>query len=521
MKQPLDDAGPLNNNSGYSQSLWMEVQLPSFPALETNMICDVCIVGAGIAGLTCAYTLAKQGKSVVVLEQGVIGGGQSARTTAHLTWTLDDRYFNLERFFGREGSRLAAESHYTAVDYIEKIVQEEKIDCDFERVDGYLFAPPNQSSEILEKEFLAIERAGKKINKMARAPLSSFDTGMCLHFPRQAQFHILKYLQGLTKALLKYGVKIFNHTHVNHFEDGSPCVVKTESGANIQSQSVIVATFTPINDRFYIHTKQAPYRTYVIAASIPKGSVPPGLYWDTDDPYHYVRIQKHLSKNLDWLIVGGEDHKTGQDSQAKARYGDIEEWARLRFPMMKNVEYQWSGQIFEPVDSLAFIGHNPGDKNIYIVTGDSGNGITHGTIAALMIPELIAGKNHPWKNLYEPSRKTLVTAFNFLQENLNVAVQYKDWFTPGEMTQIEALTPAQGIILRKGLKKIAVYKDEKNKIHINSAFCPHLGGCVRWNSAEKSWDCPCHGSRFDGCGKVLNGPAIANLSSQSTKKNQI
>ncbi len=477
------------------------------------MNADVCIVGAGIVGLTCAYTLAKEGKSVIIVDQGLVGGGQTARTTAHLTWALDDRYYNLEKFFGEDGAQLAAESHSAAIDYIEKIILQEKIDCDFERIDGYLFVPPEDSKAILDKEFIAIQKTGREILKVARAPFSSsFDTGTCLHFPRQAQFNILKYLQGLTKAILKYGGKIFSNTHVNYFEEGSSCVVSMQSGAKITSQSVIVATCTPVNNRFFIHTKQAPYRTYVIAASLPKGSVPKGLYWDTADPYHYIRIQKHLSNPLlDWLIVGGEDHKTGQDQQIDAKYDDLEKWAKKRFPMIDKIDYRWSGQVFEPIDSLAFIGKNPGDKNIYIATGDSGNGITHGTIAGILIPDLILGKANPWKSLYEPSRKTLSATSKFIHETLNVVRQYGDWFTPGEIKKMDMLPPDEGIILREGLKKIAIYKDKQNNIHANSAFCPHLGGCVRWNPSEKSWDCPCHGSRFNGCGKIMNGPAISDL----------
>ncbi|MBA3238166.1 MAG: FAD-dependent oxidoreductase [Parachlamydiaceae bacterium] len=492
----------------------MEIPLPTFFShLENNLSADVCIIGAGIVGLTCAYTLAKQGKSVIVLDKGAIAGGQTARTTAHLSWVLDDRFYDLEKLFGEDGARLAAESHATAIDYIEKIILEENIDCDFERVDGYLFVAPGDSKDILEKEYVALQKIGMEVKKALRAPFSStFDTGPCLQFPRQAQFHILKYLQGLIKAILKFGGKIYSHTHVNYFEDGSPCIVKTDSGAKITSQSIIVATCTPVNNRFFIHTKQAAYCTYVIAASIPKGSVQKGLYWDTADPYHYMRIQKNSTDpNLDWLIIGGEDHKTGQDQAVEAKYDHLEKWARDRFPGIDKIDYRWSGMVFEPIDSLAYIGHNPRDKNIYIATGDSGNGMTHGTIAGIMIPDLILGRDNPWKSLFEPSRKNLFAASDFIQENFNSLLQLKDWFTPGEFKKVETLASDEGIILRRGLKKIAVYKDKDNKIHINSALCPHLGGCLRWNQGEKSWDCPLHGSRFDGCGQVLSGPALDNL----------
>lgn len=514
---------PMSNNSGASHSLWMEVKLPSFSSLDSNKQVDVCIVGSGIVGLTCAYTLAKQGKSVIVLDQGAIAGGQTARTTAHLTWVLDDRYSHLEKFFGEEGAKTAAMSHSEAIDYIEKIILEENIECDFERVDGYLFVPPNESKDILDKEWVAIQKIGMKINKAKRAPFSStFDTGRCLQFPNQAEFHVLKYIKGLIKAILKYGGEIFSHTHVNHFEEDASCQVKTETGFKITAKSVIVATCTPINNRFIIHTKQAANRTYVIAAAILKGLVPKGLYWDTANPYHYIRVQKHLSDpTLEWLLVGGEDHRTGQAQEIEVKYKILEKWAKTRFPTVDKWEYRWSGQIFEPIDSLAFIGRNPGNKNIYIATGDSGNGLTHGTIAGILIPDLIMGKENPWKSLYEPSRKTLTAAPEFIQGNFNVAMQYRDWFTPGEIKTIEALKPDEGKILREGVKKIAVYKDKENCVHVNSALCPHLGGCVRWNSGEKSWDCPCHGSRFNGCGDVITGPAIDSLSKVKNMENNL
>lgn len=502
-------ANVTSNHSGRSHSLWMDIPVPSFASLEFNRSADVCIVGAGISGLTIAYTLAKQGKTVIVVDQGVVGGGQTARTTAHLTWALDGRYFHLEKIFGREGARQAAESHFSAVDYVERIVKEEKIACDFERVDGHLFLAPDDSLETLDKEFAAVQRTGKRIVKVPESPMGAFfDTGPCLCFPEQAQFHILKYLNGLLKAIIKYGGQIFSQTQVNYFEDGAPCLLRTNAGIEIRAQSIVVATCTPVNNRFVIHTKQAPYRTYVIAAPIPKGSVPKGLYWDTANPYHYIRTHPHLSDpNREWLIVGGEDHKTGQDAHVDTKYASLDQWARSRFPMMEKIAYKWSGQVIEPMDSLAFIGRNPGDKNIYISTGNSGNGMTHGTIAGMLIPDLILGKDHPWKQLYEPSRKTLSTAPEFLQENCNVACQYVDWLTPGETKELDHLPADEGLVLRKGMKKIAVYKDTHNQLHLHSAFCPHLGGCVRWNSGEKSWDCPCHGARFDAYGNVMNGPA--------------
>ncbi len=503
----------MNNNSGFSESLWMQVQLPTFSALDQNLNVDVCIVGGGIVGLMSAYTLVKNGKSVAIVDQGIIAGGQSARTTGHLTWVLDDRFQDLEKLFGENGAKLAAISHAAAIDYIEKIIEDENIECDFERVDAYLFVPPEDSMDVLDKEFDAIKKTGMPVQRAPRAPFSnSFDTGPCLKFSGQAQFHILKFLQGLCKAIEKHGGKIYSDTQVDQFTDGSPCTVTMQSGKKITAQSVIAAICTPSNNRFYIHTKQSAYRTYVIGATVPKDAVPKALYWDTADPYHYIRVQKHLSDpKLDWVLIGGEDHRTGQDPDIDAKYDQLEKWARQRIPQLGKIEYRWSGQIFEPMDSLAFIGKNPGDKNIYIATGDSGNGLTHAAIAAILLPDLILGQDNPWKELYEPSRITLKAAADFIENNVNVVLQYRDWLTPGDVQQIEELAPDEGFILRKGVKKLAVYKDKDNKIHFNDAFCPHLGGLVRWNPGEKSWDCPCHGSRFSGTGKVMNGPSLQDL----------
>lgn len=493
-----------------SKSLWMAIPLPSFSPLEKDISAEVCIVGGGIAGLSAAYTLVKQGKKVVVVEKDPTSGGQTARTTAHLTWVLDDRYYRLESLFGKNKAQLAATSHFQALDFIEKIIQEEKIECDFERVDGYLFNPPGVSKKKLIKEYQAVKKIGMEVEKVERAPI--FATGLALKFDNQAQFHPLKYLKGLIEAILNLGGKIYNDTFIKSIEEGSPCEVKTSSGIIVRADQVIVATCTPINDRFYIHTKQAAYRTYVIGALIEKGSVPKGLYWDTADPYHYVRTHKHLTDSmLEWLLVGGEDHKTGQCQEIEKKYENLTLWARKRFPMMGKIEYKWSGQVFEPVDSLAFIGKNPRGKNVYIVTGDSGNGITHGTIAGFLIPDLINGKKARLKQVYNPSRKSFRSIPKFLKENLNVFIQYLDWLTPGMIKDISQLKKEEGRILRKGALKLAVYKDKKGQIFINSARCPHLGGCVRWNSGEKSWDCPCHGARYSGEGRVINGPSIQNL----------
>ncbi|MEX2176499.1 MAG: FAD-dependent oxidoreductase [Pirellulaceae bacterium] len=499
-----------------TKSLWMKTaNVGKRSPLSADTSADVCIVGAGIAGLTTAYLLASEGRSVVLLDDGPVAGGQSQRTTAHLSSALDDRYAEVEKIHGEEGIRLAAESHSGAIERIESIVKMEKIECDFTRLDGYLFVPPDKSDDILDKELEAAHRAGLSgVEIVARAPLQSFDTGRCLKFPRQGQFHPLKYFAGLADAIERLGGRIFSGTHVETVEGGEKPHVKVKGGPTVQAKAVVVSTNQPINDLLAIHTKQAPYLTYAIGAEIPAGSVGRALYWDTLREYHYLRLQPGTNGN-DVLIVGGEDHKAGQADDQSQRWGRLESWARERFPMMGKVEYQWSGMVMETTDGLAFIGPNPGDKeNIYVATGDSGMGMTHGTIGGILLTDLIQGRENPWSKIYDPSRKPIwgMAWKEYLVENANVAKEYVvDWIGGGDVSSPDDIATGSGAVLREGLSKVAVFRDNNGSLHRCSAVCTHLGCIVHWNDAEKTWDCPCHGSRFDPLGAVISGPANAPL----------
>jgi glycine/D-amino acid oxidase-like deaminating enzyme/nitrite reductase/ring-hydroxylating ferredoxin subunit len=498
-------------DNGATTSVWMTTaELTEDAALSSDLATDVCIIGSGIAGLTTAYLLAREGRRVVVLDDGPTAGGETCRTTAHLVTALDDRFYELERLHGEEGARLAAASHAAAIDRIERIIGEEQIQCDFSRLDGYLFVPPGDDQQQLDDELAAARRAGlTDVSLVDRAPISSFDTGRALRFPRQAQFHVLKYLHGVAAAARRLGVRIYNQTHADSITGGDDARVESSRGV-VRASAIVVATNSPVNDLVAIHTKQAAYRTFVIGARVRHGSVPRMLLWDTPDPYHYVRVQS-ADAGHDILIVGGEDHKTGQANDAGDRFRRLEDWTRQRFPV-EGFDYQWSGQVMEPIDGLALIGRNPLDSdNVYVVTGDSGNGMTHGTIAGILLTDVIAGRDNPWSSLYDPSRKSLGAVMEFAKENLNVAAQYSDLLTPGEVNDVADVAPGTGAILRRGASKRAVYRDEGGAVHEHSAICTHLGCVVRWNSTEKTWDCPCHGSRFHHDGHVVNGPAIRGL----------
>jgi glycine/D-amino acid oxidase-like deaminating enzyme/nitrite reductase/ring-hydroxylating ferredoxin subunit len=493
-----------------SRSPWMSYFLPDAPPLVGNAKTEVCIVGAGIAGMTTAYLLAKKGKQVMVIDDSSIGGGMSSRTTAHLMTAIDDRYYEIERLHGGDGARLAAQSHAAAVDAIEAIAKHESISCDLERVDGYLFLPPGGDPETLLREYEAALRAGVEGVQWAEAaPIPGIDTGPCLRFPRQGQFHPLKYIAGLARALRRLGGVIHCGVHAEKIEGGDAPCVHTSSGQRIDCRAVVVATNTPISDRVAIHTKQAPYTTYVIAARVPRGSVEKALFWDTLDAYHYVRL---MDRQGEVLIAGGEDHKSGQADDSERRFANLELWMRERFPAAREILHRWSGQVMETHDYLAFIGRDAGERNVYIATGDSGMGMTHGTIAGLVITELIHGVSVPWAALYDPSRVTVKAARNFAREAGNMAWQYTDWVKPGDVDTVEQIRNGSGAVLRRGVHKIAVYRDAAGELHEMNARCSHLGCIVKWNAAENTWDCPCHGSRFDALGHVVGGPAVEDLS---------
>ena len=506
----------MESESRQTKSPWIDtVDMPEFPQLSEDVRADVCVVGAGIAGMTTAYMLAKAGSSVVVLDDGLIGNGETGRTTAHITAALDDRYFRIESMHGSEGARLAAESHTAAVNRAGFIMREEEIDCDFEIVDGYLFAPEGMTQvefrRRLEKEVPAVHRAGlSDVVVVERCPFDFWDSGVALKFPDQAQFHPLKFLAGLARCIERDGGRIYNYTHVESVEGGPSAVTRTDRGHRVLSAATVVCTNSSISDYVLTHTKQAAFRTYVIALRVLTGSVPHGLYWDDADPYHYVRLQR-VGDHGDLLIVGGEDHKTGH-RDGKDRFAALERWTRERFPMAGPVEYRWSGQVLEPFDYLSFTGANPdGTENVYMHSGDSGNGITHGIVAGILLTDLVMKRENPWAALYDPKRVSLKAAPDFIKENADVAVHYTEYLRSGDVRNASEVPVGKGRVVVKNGRHVAAYRDFDGVLHECSAVCTHLKCIVHWNSTEKTWDCPCHGSRYDPYGAVLNGPAISGL----------
>ena len=501
-------------------SVWMEDGLISTAALTEDTKCDVCVVGAGIAGVLISERLAEAGMSVVLLDAGPIGGGETCRTTAHLVTALDDRYAELERSHGEHGARIAAESHSAAISHVEKLIIRLGIDCGWRRLDGYLTVNEKHAhrrDELLEEERTAAVRAGLPAAIVPQLPDGWPALGPALRFPHQAQVHPMRLLGGVIRHLQQKGVTICTETKATEIHGGPDARVETEAGPVVSCAAVVVATNTPVNNLVAVHTKQSGYQSYVIGVRMRAGALPPMLLWDglweDDARYRYLRLLDGTPGTADLLIVGGEDHKTGQAPEHADPWQALERWTREQFPAAGRVEYRWSGEVMEPADGMAFIGPNAvGRKNVFVVTGDSGNGMTHAAVAALLIPDQIMGLEHPWSKLYDPARKVGLAALReFAEENLNTLAQYRDWFRKGDVADESEIQPGQGAVLREGLKRIAAYRDEAGTVTRLNATCTHLGCVVRWNGLESTWDCPCHGSRFDKTGKVIHGPAMSDL----------
>jgi glycine/D-amino acid oxidase-like deaminating enzyme/nitrite reductase/ring-hydroxylating ferredoxin subunit len=502
-----------------TRSIWMDVAVAKATALEDTDQADVVVIGSGIAGLSCAYELAVRGRSVIVIDRGQIGSGMTARTTAHLSSALDDDFANLIRVRGPECARKLYQSLLASINRVEEIQMVESIDCDFTRLDGYWILAAGTPASKLDEELAACEKIGVRVfDCRQQTPLHTERLVRSLRFPAQARFHPTKYLAGLVTSIKRNGGRVFANTCAEAIEETQKkMVITTAGGHKLKARDVIVATNSPVNVRVPIHTKQAPYRTYAIAAKIPRGEVPDALYWDTHDPYHYVRLQP-LSERTNAVIIGGEDHKSGEVDDGERRFELLENWARDRLPKMGEVTHRWSGQCLEPADYVSFIGPSPDNEHTFIVSGDSGQGITNGVIAGMMLADLLTTGSSPWSELYDPSRKVGSNIGAFLTENITPLLNFAEYLSASDITTINKLRAGEGRVVRSGLKKIAACRDIKGKLHLHSASCTHLGCVVHWNSLEQCWDCPCHGSQFAPDGTALNGPAVSALAKVDDSK---
>jgi len=484
-------------------SLWMHnVERPSFATLPDGLHVDVAIIGAGITGITAAVLLTERGKSVAVLEKEHTGSGETGRTTAHVTESLDARYHSIRRHFGLDGARVAAGAMRGALEQVASFVDKLALDCDFRRLPGYFYTEKRNRVADLKSEAAAAKDAGLAASWSADVPLPFLTRGG-VRFENQAQFHPLRYLLGLASRVAG---SVYENVRVLSVDQGDRCVLETSAG-RVTADTVFVATNAPIND-ILLHTRIAPYRSYAFAAPF-TGQQPDGLFWDTAEPYHYTRWQG------DSIIVGGADHKVGESDREAVdadgtddRWSEIVGFARERYGPLEP-SHRWSGQIIEPVDGLPYIG--AASERVYVATGYSGQGMALGTAAAMLVSELIDGRANDAAELFSLKRLPHGGVKELIAENLSFPRHFLLDRFHTDTTQTFDVKGGEGKIVAVAGRRLAVHRDDAGTLHALSPVCTHMGCDVAWNPAERTWDCPCHGSRFGTDGKVLNGPATEAL----------
>lgn len=506
-------------DSALSRSYWSEsADVPGFPPIDRDEHADVVVIGGGGTGLTAAYLLAKAGRSVVVLERGRCAQMDTGHTSAHLTMVTDTRLSELVARFGRTHAQAVWDAGLAAIAQIDAIVREHRIDCGFEWVDGYLHARGGAAeagqAETFRHEAALAQEMGFDVEYLADVPLIG---GPGIRFESQARINPSRYCAGLAREISAAGGRIYEQSAADEF-CAAPLSVRA-NGRTVSCSDIVVATHNPLVgsgsavSATLFQTKLALYTSYVVAGRVAKGTVPDALFWDTGDPYRFLRIDPVADHDL--VLWGGEDHKTGQVSDTAACYARLEEALRAMIPGIA-VTHRWSGQVIETPDGLPYIGQTAGHQ--YAATGFCGNGLTFGTLAAVMAGDAILGQSNPWAELFAPDRKALGRGlWEYVKENADYPYyMIRDRFAGAESRSLRSVKRGQGKVIEQGGHKLAVYRDDSGAATVRSATCTHLGCVVAWNPAEHTWDCPCHGSRFRPDGDVIAGPAETPLPAVDT-----
>ena len=493
---------------------WAEsASMPSFAKLDDDQQVDVVVVGGGITGLTAAYLLTAAGKTVAVLERGRCAEVDTGHTSAHLTMVTDQRLSALVQRFGRDHAQAVWDAGLAAIAQIDDAVRTHRIDCGFEWVDGFLHAPSGdltrrQEAELREEADLAAE-LGFDASFVEAVPLAAVPG---IRIADQARVHPRKYLAGLAQLVVAQGGRIYEHSGADEFRDDPTAVAA--NGHTVRCEDIVIATHNPIVGvgsqigATLLQTKLALYTSYVVAGRVASGRVPDALFWDTAQPYHYLRLEPHRDHDL--VIFGGEDHKTGQVLDTAACYRRLEDTLSALIPGVE-VAHHWSGQVIETADGLPYIGRVVDHQ--YAATGFGGNGLTFGTLGAMIATDAILGRPNPWLELFDPGRTAIGRGvWRYLKENADYPYyRLRDRFAGAESRSLRAPRRGHGKVIEQHGEKLAIYRDPSGAASVRSARCPHMGCVVGWNQVERTWDCPCHGSRFTAEGEVISGPAEAPL----------
>ncbi|MFN7119648.1 MAG: FAD-dependent oxidoreductase [Saprospiraceae bacterium] len=498
------------NRDGANVSLWQQ-DIPNYQSVnqfQANKIYDVLIVGAGITGVTTAFLLQQAGRSCLLVEAHNPGFGTTGGTTAHLNTMLDTPYNEIESDFGKDNAKLVAQATASAIQLVEKLTRHYHIDCDFSYQDGYIYSQDKKQTKELDKIFAASERAGIPIAYTDNIPVPvSFEKAV--RFAGQAQFHPTKFITSLLQEFERKGGVVLSNCLVQKVEEKDELVNAQTSRGLMRARQLVYATHLPpgVNDFSF---KCAPYRSYVVAFAAPDSQPLDALVYDLEEPYHYFRTQS--LNGTDYLIVGGADHKTGHEEHPEKSFLVLESYVKKLYGVNK-VDFKWSSQFFEPVDGLPYIGKMPRSENLYVATGFSGNGITLGIVSALVLHDLLVNGESIYEKVFDATRiKPLASLGTFLKEQADVVGAFVGKrLNVQKIEALTALAPGEGAIVKYEGEKIALYKDEKGGVHALNPVCPHAKCFVAWNSTEKSWDCPCHGSRFDVEGRILTGPVMHEL----------
>lgn len=491
------------------ETLWgRQEPHPSYPTLDRDIETSTLVVGGGITGLATARVLQERGHDVTVLEMHRVGLGTTGYSSGHLDITTDTGMDAVVSAFGVDAATRAVNAAKRALDRAERWSTDHPIDCDLRRVAGYMYTESNDRLEQLAKEAEAYSRAATSVQRLPSAPLP-FATLAAIRFPDQIRFDPLGFTRGLASLVAADGGQVHEGTRVRRIHDHREGATIETSSAKIRAKHLVLATHAPLFGFMSMQTRAHPYQSYLVAVRV-RDDIEDALYWDQMEPYHYTRILRSDDPRV--ILIGGADHRTGDERDTASRFDKLESYARSRYDV-ESVVGRWSAEFFEPADKLPYVGKLPGRHSTYIATGFSGDGLCWGMVSAEMIADAIEGREHALRDVLTPARiKPATAAGEMASAGLNIAKHaVGDHLAFADVDRLEEIPSGQGRLIRLGTQRLAVYRDDGGSLHAMSPVCRHAGCIVQWNEAASTWDCPCHGGRYDAYGKVIAAPPKQDL----------